>query len=1019
MALIMLFTVVHAQRVSHDFRGQSLAEVLTQLNIESQQYRIHCILNQIDTCRVLARVDNLSVPDAVRAVTKGLPVKVKITGSNIFVQYKKKDEPTLVLQGSVFDSRTHKALHGASVKLLRADSTQIASCVVDGKYIENGSEVFLPTFYFDVPKKPQKLIIAVSHVGYKTYYYDYLLGNVNKRQRRVELPPFYMKEESRMLDEVKVVASKVMFYHRGDTIVYNADAFQLAEGSMLDALVRQLPGVELKEGGRIYHNGRFVENLLLNGKDFFKGSSNVLMENLPAYTVKEIKVYDRLGDMSRFLGKEMPGDVNYVMDVQLKRHYSIGWMANLQMGAATNSRYLAKLFATRFTDHSRIGAYGNANNLNDNRTPGETDDYSRAKIAAGLKAERKAGFTYNLEERDQQWRISGETEIAHGDCDLRTNTSQTFFLPEGNTMDRIQRASREKPASFSSYAFLALNLNRLRIELVPNIMYQRKENRADSWSATYQENVNTLSGESEVSVPLSGTLLNRRDQREKLSGSEFSTGATLRTILKLGPVGDALELEAVVKQTNDKEERYNLFAIGYGGGSTEGAGQLFVPETNTKEAHTQLLYLFPVSSGTTIGAFYAFKHTTQARNAPLYLLDTRMANLIEQKDYSFEQTVRMIDGANSFYSRSADNQHFMELWMHCDVAFMGGKVNANINLPLSLLNQRLNYRRGGIDTTIVRHSLMVQSCDGAVNYLSWRSNDNRRSVFLTYGLTCTAPPLLHMVNMRDATDPLNIQEGVSGLKNAYHHRLSVDFRKNNPEKLKVLQLYARYDCTQNELMQGCQQDLQTGARTLRMYNVNGNWNGNVGLGFTSSLNSKKTLTLKTNGSLTAGHSTNMIGTASAQRSSIRIFGISGKTGLSYKFGRHTLGLTGDVLLSHIGSKQEDFTPFNQSDITLGATALLHLPWKMELSTDFTAYIRRGYAFEELNTREMIWNVRLSRPLLKGRLLLMFDGFDLLGQLSNITRTINAQRRMETFTNTLPRYAMLHLFFRFSQHPVKH
>lgn len=58
------------------------------------------------------------------------------------------------------------------------------------------------------------------------------------------------------------------FYTRKDTLVFNADAFQLAEGSMLDALIRQLPGVELKDDGRIYVNGKYVESLLLNGEDF-------------------------------------------------------------------------------------------------------------------------------------------------------------------------------------------------------------------------------------------------------------------------------------------------------------------------------------------------------------------------------------------------------------------------------------------------------------------------------------------------------------------------------------------------------------------------------------------------------------------------------------------------------------------------------------------------------------------------------------------------------------------------------
>lgn len=80
--------------------------------------------------------------------------------------------------------------------------------------------------------------------------------------------PLFLERAPHKLNEVVVTASKIKFYNRGDTIVYNADAFQLAEGSMLDGLIAQLPGVELSSNGQIKVNGEFVESLLLNGKQF-------------------------------------------------------------------------------------------------------------------------------------------------------------------------------------------------------------------------------------------------------------------------------------------------------------------------------------------------------------------------------------------------------------------------------------------------------------------------------------------------------------------------------------------------------------------------------------------------------------------------------------------------------------------------------------------------------------------------------------------------------------------------------
>lgn len=126
--------------------------------------------------------------------------------------------------------------------------------------------------------------------GYEEYTADI---DGSKKEYVLFLGKIFLDKKAKELKEVTVQATKVKFYHRDDTLVYNADAFVMAEGSMLDDIIRQLPGVELKENGQILVNGRFVESLLLNGKDFFKGNRELMLKNLAAYTVKDIEVYER------------------------------------------------------------------------------------------------------------------------------------------------------------------------------------------------------------------------------------------------------------------------------------------------------------------------------------------------------------------------------------------------------------------------------------------------------------------------------------------------------------------------------------------------------------------------------------------------------------------------------------------------------------------------------------------------------------------------------------------------------
>lgn len=172
------------------------------------------------------------------------------------------------LKGRIFEANSKTQLLESNVEILSAgDSTVIASTNAIQKYL-NGKDIYYTSdFNLNIPKKEGEYIIRVSKKGYETTCLNVLLKNLYKREFSRTISDIYLEKERYVnLDEVVVKATKVKFYLNGDTIVYNADAFQLSEGSMLDNLVRQLPGVELK-GEKIFVNGRFVESLLLNGKD--------------------------------------------------------------------------------------------------------------------------------------------------------------------------------------------------------------------------------------------------------------------------------------------------------------------------------------------------------------------------------------------------------------------------------------------------------------------------------------------------------------------------------------------------------------------------------------------------------------------------------------------------------------------------------------------------------------------------------------------------------------------------------
>ena len=333
---------------------------------------------------------------------------------NVFGQ----KERSIKIYATIQDYILRTTIEDVKVTLLSPDSVALDSCLNDNGYI-----TLRKLYRFNV--KEGNYIIKTEKEGYETTYTPIEVSDIRRRETNRVLSTIYMKRPKvHAIDEVVVTATKVKFYNKGDTVVYNADAFQLAEGSMLDALVKQLPGVELKSDGRIYVNGRFVESLLLNGKDFFKGDNTIMLENLPTYAVNTVKVYDKAGDLSEFVGRKVTGDEEYVMDVRLKRQYSVGWIGNVEGGMGTADRYLGRLFALRFTPQSRLSVYGNLNNVNESRKPGTSGQWSPSNMPVGLDATKTGGVDYMVKDKRRRYELSGNAQATHLDRDNYSRTSQ-------------------------------------------------------------------------------------------------------------------------------------------------------------------------------------------------------------------------------------------------------------------------------------------------------------------------------------------------------------------------------------------------------------------------------------------------------------------------------------------------------------------------------------------------------------------------------------------------------------------
>ena len=400
--------------------------------------------------------------------------------------------PTSVY-GTIIDSFTGKTISGVEVSVLRADSSVVCSTIFhDMKEKANPNQYAI--FAFEVPEQPSgHLMLRLVHPNYQTVYKRINLvwrkkstqlnyGNITMRR----LP----KEQK--LDEVIVTATKIKFYHKGDTLVYNADAFLLQEGSMLDALIAQLPGTELFPDGRIMVQGKFIESLLLNGRDFFKGDNTVLLDNLPAYMVKHLQVYHEESEVSKVLGKKVDKG-KYVMDVKLKRQYSIGWLANAEVGGGTSDRYLARLFAMRYTPHSRVSVFGNLNNVNDRRKPDGNGGWGEFDPTGGLTTGKRGGVDYNIYDKRKRFELSGSAEVNYSDNENSMGGSSSEFYESGDVHNTVSKYSKSSDLSLSTRHDFRFRMGNApsrvgtSFQIQPNFRYYKNDFHGMHRNGTFSE----------------------------------------------------------------------------------------------------------------------------------------------------------------------------------------------------------------------------------------------------------------------------------------------------------------------------------------------------------------------------------------------------------------------------------------------------------------------------------------------------------------------------------------------------
>lgn len=921
--------------------------------------------------------------------------------------------------GEVRDNLTGEDLPFSTIRVLQAGDSAVVKIINAGLYhtTEDGSKIAISQFSIYLPNG-KDYIFETSHQGYDRKYTDVSLSKLPKKEDFFKLGPIYMNYASaKNLNEVVVVASKVKFYHKGDTLVYNADAFKLPEGSMLDALISQLPGVELTDGGEIYVNGKKVESLLLNGRKFFDNNRQLILQNLGSYAVKNVSVYNKLGMKSELAGTDM-GDSEYVMDVLLKKEYMVGVNINLEAGYGSSGRYLGRLFAMSFTKNNQYGLYFNSNNLNESRKPGQYSSWTPEEMPSGVRETIGAGFDYNLKPEGNHWELNGNVEVNHVKENDGTDVKRENYLLDRNTFTSNFYRKNNKSLAVSTHHKMYYKNGGYGISLEPDFKYNRWENNSSDVEATFSENFNDVTTDFITDI-YSGNyqdalkaMINRKIEKDRLKGWGLKTGSSLWQGLKLPGTSNLLELNIKGDYQKRHDERFNRFDINFDDNQNGGihANRYYSNYPDFKSnIGGDLSYATKFTSNLSMTFKYKFNHHFAKENSTLYDItddsDDPLFGILPSETH----LGRYIDVDNSFTSRHSENKHTAEVQLN----YRKGPYSIRYDLPVVFKSDRFAYHRGEIvDTVINRNTVLL---DFGTQTMNWAKDSH--DVLWEWSLKSQSPDLLNLVDFTDATNPLYVTEGARNLKNSMKFDTYLQYSNMNDNTGTHIGVAGHYFVIGNALARAITYDDATGVQTSRMYNVNGNW-GADGV-FSAAWMATRFLRVGTRTQYTHIKSEDLVGQGSQALFHSKVFqnSISEDIQAQCILGSQMLGLQFKGSYDRFTGNSSDFKKQNTWTFKTTLTGEFELPYNFSLTTDFSMYNRRGFTDNVLNTDNFIWNARLSYKALKGKLLLMLDGYDILHNLSNVSYTMNAQARTETLRTVLPRYVMFHVQWRFNYKPT--
>ena len=867
------------------------------------------------------------------------------------------------------------------------------------------------------------------------------LSKVVVVEKNVDLGVLRMKEDTQVLDAAAISAVGNPIIVKKDTIEYTASSFKTSDNDMLEALLKKLPGVEVESDGSITANGETIKKITIDGKTFFLDDPQLASKNIPAKMIEKVKVVEKKSDQALFTGID-DGEEEMVIDLSLKPGMMQGWFGNLMGGAGhdipgANSdmndwRYQGAAMVGKFTENSQISMIMNANNTNNRGFNDVAGSMMQGMRGGGMGRGMGGWGGGNGISNTWMGGLNGAFTLFDGDMDLSGNYlyngSDKFVQEESSKITYLDDGSRLlNDQSGTNHTFSQGHRFGIRLEHKfsqnTSILFEPQFNFGSGAFTEYSDFQTYTEKDSKRDSTNRGYTSNTGDN------NNWSTSGFLLFRQRLGKPGRTLSANVRYNFSNNE-----LFGFNQSLTQVKGEDGLWSPEIvnqrfdqNSKSAslNGRLVYTEPITEYFFFEANYQYGWSRNTSYKSTF--NSGFDTINENGQLVYDPSGELQD---SRYSNSILNRSITQR-AGFNFSYQKDKIRAQLGAsanPTDTYNETTGH-------DAYRNKVVNWSPQAMFNY-EFSENSNMR---LFYFGRSSQPSTSQLLPVPDNSNPLNISLGNPNLNPYFNHSIRSMFRYTNKMTFTSVNASVGGGLTENAITNAQWYDPSGVQYSIP---VNGPATGNVnGRVMVNSPFGKSGFSIFSMTNARYNRSTSYIGTGALDSSKYydaenasfdytlfnQDFPNLGESDLFIENNTQTLSFTqrlrftyrNDFVEFTLGGRtrmnkswytmensQMDATWNNQADFSMNWT----IPCGLNLIADLDYNWYNGYTTPQED--EFVLNAEITQQIFKKKATLAVKAYDILGQSKNLSVSDSANYHMETRNNTLGRYIIVSLTYRF-------